>query len=74
MTSPYNMAPTHLSENLMIVLKMTLLFLSVRPPFEQMGSNALLKLLDVVDEKNIMTGNSLLPCTLIRRESIKSVI
>lgn len=47
---------------------------SVRPPFEQMGSNALLKLLDVVDEKNIMTGNSLLPCTLIRRESIKSVI
>lgn len=47
---------------------------SVMPPFGQMGSRALSQLLKLVEVKNITVDNSLIPCTLVHRESTKSAV
>ena len=47
---------------------------SVMPPFEEMGSSAMTRLLELIGGQNPAQDNPLIPCRLIHRESTKAVV
>lgn len=47
---------------------------SVAPPFEEMGSSAMSRLLELLRGQNCAQENPLIPCSLVHRESTKEII